>query len=70
MGVISGRTNGAPMKAMSNGVSLSLPKHWTQGSLANVAIPEKTESAVTVTGMSVSYENGDLQDSIPSLSPG
>lgn len=35
------------MKAMSNGTSLSLPKHFTQGSLAKVVIPEKTESAVT-----------------------
>jgi hypothetical protein len=35
------------MKAMSNAVSLSLPRHCTQGSFANVVMPEKIESAVT-----------------------
>ena len=43
----SGLTKGAPMKAMSNGVSLSLVRHWTQGSFANVVMPEKMESPVT-----------------------
>lgn len=41
------RTKGAPRKATSKGTLLSLPRHWTQGSLANVVIPEKIESAVT-----------------------
>ena len=35
------------MKAMSKGVSLSFVRHWTQGSLANVVMPEKIASAVT-----------------------
>ena len=41
-------TNGAPIKAMSNAVVLSFPRHCTHGNLANVVIPEKMESAVTV----------------------
>lgn len=41
------RTKGAPRNATSNGTLLSLPRHWTQGSLANVVMPEKMESAVT-----------------------
>ena len=41
------RTKGAPRKAISNNSSLSLVKHWTQGSLAKVVMPEKIESAVT-----------------------
>ena len=40
-------TNGAPMKAMSKGDSLSLVRHWTQGSFANVVMPEKIASPVT-----------------------
>lgn len=35
------------MNAMSKVVSLSLPRHCTQGSLAKVVMPENTESAVT-----------------------
>jgi hypothetical protein len=35
------------MNAMSNGTSFSFVKHFTQGSLANVVIPEKMASAVT-----------------------
>ena len=42
-------TNGAPMKAMSKGTWLSLVRHWTHGSLANVVMPEKIASAVTAT---------------------
>lgn len=41
------RTKGAPRNATSNGTFFSLPRHWTQGSLANVVMPEKMESAVT-----------------------
>ena len=36
------------MNAISNESVLSLPRHWTHGNLANVAMPENTESAVTV----------------------
>ena len=35
------------MKAMSKVASFSLPRHLTQGNLANVVMPEKMESAVT-----------------------
>ena len=34
---------------MSNGTFLSFVRHWTQGNFANVAMPEKTASAVTST---------------------
>lgn len=40
------------MKAMSKVVSRSFPRHCTHGSLANVVIPEKMESAVTALQMS------------------
>jgi hypothetical protein len=42
-----GLTKGAPMNAMSNGTCFSLVRHLTQGSFANVVIPEKIASAVT-----------------------
>jgi hypothetical protein len=35
------------MKAISNGISFSRVRHCTQGSLANVVMPEKIASAVT-----------------------
>jgi hypothetical protein len=44
---LQGLTNGAPRNAISNGTFFSFVRHWTQGSLAKVAIPEKMESAVT-----------------------
>lgn len=38
------------MIAMSNASSLPLPRHSTQGNLANVVMPENTEYAVTRLG--------------------
>ena len=36
------------MKAISNAAFLSLPRHCTHGNFANVVMPEKMESAVTM----------------------
>lgn len=52
------------MKAISKGIVLSLVRHCTQGSLANVVIPENIASAVTVRRLAL--EGVLLQNCVPS----
>lgn len=52
------------MKAMSKGTVLSLVRHCTQGSLANVVMPENIASAVTYS--TLASDNAILYKNLPS----